>query len=408
MEIILTCGCLSRRGLHMLGEEGKNTYILYARKIKEMKDEGLLEEIKVLSKREGYHKTIRLANIRPTNENYVKDFGINIGHYYRYGINNARAISFTKKAAGIKAYRESEIVCMLSQTDIRIFPNEKVRVREDEKIPLYPPAFYNSLEIKDGAGYKLRIGDEEKEDVVGSRIIGVITSEGGIYSVYHTEDKQIRWTKNTEGQMSNSITRFTNERCVNISDEEKEQIKAGRITKQEIKERKERGWEDIPYTPITKISDAILVGVGDEIFLKTMNNSSDGRLNLYESGYKSIYSIPYTKDGQKLIQLMTEENWKEKMLEVYLEDFSTNTKNSSIDCDGVSEEDCVLLFCIPDLIKLKKYINGASYMGDEKNYIIYCFDFQEEFIKRVTDGMAEIRVVEFSEYWEYVNGEEDE
>ena len=114
VRLLLTCGCLSKRGLHMLGE-GK--YIQYANKIKEMKEEEIIEEVSTQSRAEGLHKVIRLKNVNPATEKYMEEFVTYAGHYYRYAINNAKQVSYqSAKGAQIKAYRESEVVELLYGT----------------------------------------------------------------------------------------------------------------------------------------------------------------------------------------------------------------------------------------------------------------------------------------------------
>lgn len=384
---------------------GDNTYIQYATKIKEMKEEGIIEEVRVLSQEEGYHKTLRLAKIRPTNEKFMDSFPSYMGHYYRYAVNNARSISFTKsKSAAIKAYRESEIVCMLSQTSVRVYPDEKVAMRESKPIPLYPPSFYNSLEIKEGGNFKFKIKEnEEKSEIVGSRIMGLILSEGGMYGVYHTEDKQIKWTRSAEGQISNAMSKIINERCVYITEEEKEEIKE---TEDKTKIKRRTDYENLPVEKIPKVENAILVGNNSEIFAKTLLNNKPGKLNLYESGYEKFYAIPYTKEGQQMLQVMVQKGWLEDLKETYLKGMNTVTHNSSVTCDAMDEDKFMLFFGIPDLIRLKKFINSAVYYGEPERFIVYCFDFQEEFIEKIADGNITIWTTKFSDYWENRGKEE--
>ena len=405
VRLLLTCGCLSKKGLHMLGE-GK--YIQYATKIKEMKEEEIIEEVNTQSQREGYHKVIRLKSIRPGTEKYMEEFPTYAGHYYRYAMNNAKQVSFqSAKGAQIKAYRESEVVELLYGTSVRIFPDEKIGVREKKEIPLYPPSFYNSLEVREGANVRMEAEGAGKkgEEVSGSRIIGLIISEGGYYGVYHTENKQIQWIKSSEGQMTNAIARFVNDRCTEVGEEER---KALAVTKEEeeeewkkkIKDRK--NYPSLPVKKIPKLSEAILLGTNTEIFTKIFHNTSAGKLNLYESGYNRLYAVPYTHDGQKLVEIMTRKNWQEELKSIYLKEYDTDTRTSSVNCDGTKgEEKYVLLHCIPDMIKLKKFVNQASYAAEPQKYEIICFDFQEEYVRKIAGESATIKYASFNTYCEY-------
>lgn len=393
IRLLLTCGAISKKGLHMLGD---NNYRQYIMKLKEMEEEGIVEEVRVLSKGEGYHKTMRLRNVKPTNEKFMEEFPTYMGHYYRYAINNAKNLSFSQKSAAIKSYRESETILMLAPTSIRVFPNEKIAIREERNIPTYPPSFYNSLEIREGEEVKIRTEGKEKADIISSRAIGMIISEGGIYGVYHTEDKQIRWVKSVEGQFTNAMARLVNRRCVDILEEEKERLDE---EKERIRGRNETN--DKGIEKFQKVENGILIGKNNDIFVKTYQNTKAGKINLYESGYKRLFSVPYSKEGQLLLEIMMRKGWEKELKDIYLADMNTNTRMSSVPCDAIDGDKFILLFCIPDMIKLRKFLNVAMYENEPEKYQIYCFDFQEEFVAKVAGRYAEINYAELSTYCEY-------
>ena len=211
------------------------------------------------------------------------------------------------------------------------------------------------------------------------------------------------WVKSSEGQITNTIARFVNERCTEVSEEEKTYLKeikkSGEEWKKKIKSRKT--YENIPVEKIAKMSEAILLGTNTEVFIKIFENTTAGKLNLYESGYEKLYGIPYTSDGQKMVELMTRKNWKEDLKSIYLKDYETDTRTSSVNCDGVGTDKFILLHCIPDLIKLKKFVNQANYAGEPEKYEIYCFDFQEEFVRKVAGENVTIKYADFKTYCEY-------
>lgn len=399
VRILLTCGVLSKKAIHMLGD---NVYPQYVKKIKEMKDEKVVDEINVLSRREGYHKTIRLSNVNPSKEKYMQEFPTYAGHYYRYAIDNAKNISRpTKKSAAIKAYRESEIVAMLAPTEVRVFPDEKIEIRrKGKKIPTYPASFYNSLEVKEGSDFRRRINDEEKEsgEVIGSRAIGLLISEGDYYAVYHTENRLIKWTKNAESQIANSMAKIISERCVEIGEEERRLIESS-DDKRMILSRSGDGERDVKKVP--RLTSCMLFYSTAETLINTFQNNGKGKINISECGYQNMYAIPYDKNGQQMVRIMTQKDWKENLIDVYLKDKDTNVRNASVTCDATDGETFILLFCIPDVTKLKKFLNMASWQNEPEKYVIYCFDFQEEFVSSVAEGYATIMYADFKTYCEY-------
>ena len=50
----------------------------------------------------------------------------------------------------------------------------------------------------------------------------------------------------------------------------------------------------------------------------------------------------------------------------------------SVQCDGYDKEKEIytLLFCVPDLIKLKNYSARACLMGDKDKFRVICFEHQ--------------------------------
>ena len=95
---------------------------------------------------------------------------------------------------------------------------------------------------------------------------------------------------------------------------------------------------------------------------------------------------------------MQRKNWKERMKKEYLSGMKVNTRTSVVDCDALDGDVKVLLYCIPDLVKLKRFIAASTWENDVTKYHIYCFDFQEKFVVDVAGDYCEVYTTPFEEY----------
>ena len=70
-------------------------------------------------------------------------------------------------------------------------------------------------------------------------------------------------------------------------------------------------------------------------------------------------------------------------------------------CDHYDKESKVgtLVFCIPDIVRLKKFLETAKLQNDRKKFRIICFDYQKEFVKKVIGYNAQIYTTSFEEYY---------
>ena len=398
IQLLFTNGCISKKGLQIMPGD----YQTYSKKITEMKKEGILEELNIGNHNSGLHKTVRLCNLDQTMEWYLPYFRRYNKYYEIYSKDNRKVLNMSSKyqSRRIKAYRESEVTMLMYAAGIRVYPDEKALIDNGEKIPTYPPAFYNSKEVRKGGADRFAV--KEEGTVITSRIIGVMISEGGYYAVFHTENSMLIWSASAEGQMAWTIGRFINNWCQQIPEEEYEQIDNSAVNEYFPREKeKEEESENIHFEGA--VEDAILIGYRNSIYENIYLNEKRGNINLTNCGYKHMYAIPYTEDGKILLHIMSSYGWKEQMVEDFLPDgFEKTTHHSTIECDGKCGEQFILLYVIPDLVRLKKFMTAAEWNSGKNEYIVMCFDFQTEFIKAIAPQHVQIQVTPFTPYAEYL------
>ncbi len=366
MTFLLSIGVLTYPGMTMLGE-GENQ--MYRRKINEMKGEGY-----VVVRKPKTGKMVTIKNFEENCDAYIPYYKNGYyRHYNRYAkpLEREAAEQSSKPERIERTKRYSELAALLRKAEIGILFEEKpVLNREGTEIPQTGSFFYSTREIKDVGNFITGVKADEAGEkmVINSRCLGWVTSEGGDYMMYHTGKKQMRWNKTGEQLMA---------AC----------IKSVRNKKKCLKK--------------TEITEAVLVATDVQIYVK-MVQTENSPVNLLSvnNGMPVMYAIPYSQFGRKLLHCMLQESWKEKMKMRFLKGADLNTKTSVVSCDGIIDDVKILLFCIPDIVKMKKFLGAARIEGVPSHYRIYCFDEQKEMVMNIAEGNCEIYETSFSEFYE--------
>ena len=94
---------------------------------------------------------------------------------------------------------------------------------------------------------------------------------------------------------------------------------------------------------------------------------------------------------------MQRKGWRNELRRNFLEGMELNPRGS-VPCDAMDGETYIDLFCIPDIQKLKVFIKRAQYENDPTKYIIYCFDYQTEFVKKFAGDTVQIYDTPIKDY----------
>lgn len=95
--------------------------------------------------------------------------------------------------------------------------------------------------------------------------------------------------------------------------------------------------------------------------------------------FQSIYAVPEDKNGKLLIRIMGQKSWKHDIRKRLLSEKELENKiYTTVQCDGYDTDNDIytLIFCIPDLVKLKAFTARANLESNPKKYRIYCFTYQ--------------------------------
>lgn len=378
LELALMSGAISYRSLELLN----GNYRIYVRRIREMCDEGILSQYRL-----GKEYAVRLKNFESAKKKYINVFPENYYDYYKtYCEDDVKFLSEYKnkenKTKAIKACRQGEVVAMMKASGIETRPEMKPSIASEEKIKNDKGYYFCSREIKEEGNFRVGEITNKKWNMktkvkLNSRMMGGIVSPGGSYIVYHSGDALMRIEKQGETVMMSHMAKFVNRRCI-----APEQTDEGRIKR------------------------CIVFGYTPEVFERIVSDEEKKRTDMSVSGYAEMYAIPYSAEGTKLLNLMSKANWKKTILKIV---FGNDCKEQGSEMIYDEKDGSIkkLLFCIPDLCKLKKFINTAEWSEEPQLYHIYCFDFQVPFVKMATNGKAEIYSINFNDFLHILELEEN-
>ncbi len=377
LKICLTAGGVSYNGLKVLDGDRET----YTNSIRRLRNNGI-----VTIKRIGSEFVATLSDFGTTNEQYIENFIPYLGTYTRFIALKSKSLGWYKskrhKTDAIKAFRYSEIVMLLKGTSIRTLTEDKPRLYAGEKVENNDAYFYSDSEVKELVGGTTLIDNENEDDkfLVTTRAQGFIVSQGGVYLVYHSgKEQRLAWAVAQEQQMkfrtanliaksfSTKLDFFEINDCIILAD------------------------EDRPFVEMFL----------DEDLSPKRKTAFTKRVSI-ENGFANTYFLPYSKQGRFMTDFMSKKQWKEDMFNYFLEDDSSlkKAKVGSV-ADFHSGENPVLLFCIPNATRLYKFLLNAEI--SDKEYHIYCFDFQVDFLNEVVKGRAKIFSVSFDEFEDAVS-----
>lgn len=363
VKMLLGNGGITYRGLMVYS---RNQKMLYQRIIKEMESEGLIKAGKVASGKyvkicdyESLVSELEIPTKKSEPAKYVYDeklFSsykknseyVNRINSYREQITQEERKD-KKKYENIKTinqraeriYRDIEVRQIMYSLGVLTLADEKPELTEKlTTVPL--PAYYTAQELKQSD--KFHISNVENISISGSRSNGCLFCNDGAYMIYHSANRLLRWSNQTEYIFSSYTAKIANR---------------------------------IGYKIKGYVSECILLSYGIDICTRLVNPASSTRgLMTLDNKYQSIYNIPINENGGIHLKIMMRKNWKKELKEIFLEDYNTNTDNLMIPCDGYRENEYLLLYCIPDLVKLNNFIAASAWKDENTEFKIFCFDYQ--------------------------------
>jgi len=244
--------------------------------------------------------------------------------------------------------RSSEVLVMMYELGISIFPDEKPKLYEHltDSSQSSQAVYYTSYEVKDRG--------EESIKFNNARFSGLLRCTAGDYLVYNTGASVIKWESMSEFRAAETV---------------------GHLLKSEIHQ----------------------LIIGDTIDTAwDLLTSEGGRQHKYfrlDDMIPSILFVPNDVNGDFLVRMNLLSDSMNRLKHSVLQKMNLHPCPNSLDCDGYTDANTAVLFaCDMDLKRIHTLKFGLEARGLKSTII--CFDFQAELLNRYFGDLATIRTID--------------
>lgn len=353
----------------------------YKDKLREMEKEGLIEEYRVKNWNRSY-RIYTLKDYEKNKSDYIEKLGD--GYYENYVMTGQQAARTCRSKTGSESMRiisAASTYIMMKQAGVKCDPNTKPNLYRNELLDECGSVYYTSREVKGYTDYHDDIknntdemGDAMKQ-VISSRMTGLLLSDGGAYPIYHLGYSLSNWQRGGELKIKVHMDYMLGSKMSNP--------------------------KSCDYSILTLEDYASLARV-----ITPLTDNDEKNINAFrilDTAYKRIYAVPYSLEGRKMIEIMTIRDWEYKFKSLFLKNYEwRDVERTGIPCDGYTDDKYVLLFCIPDLKKLRLFKTYAARIGDKNRFAVLCFDFQEEMVAKACGSHCRILKASFDKFYDIV------
>lgn len=366
LELLYMCGVVPEKSLRYIQHR---KYKVMRMKISEMVKEGVLK----------YEKKNKLTRVLLINENhrdkerYEESLPETLRAYYRnYGKTDVKQFLYKNNGyEPARVFYNSDTMLFMYGIGIKTLAIEKDGLLQKD---IGEAIYYNSKEIKNGINYKADVTEtSEGQNISSSRLRGMVVSKGGIYGIYRMNSLS-SYSQNGEYKMKLYLDRIVREK------------------------------KDIDYET-REVEDVVLIVDENkeklmESYIEPEKISGKYSIESLEFVYKRVYGLPADENGQKLMKVFTHHDWRNRIINSFE---LPNDGNSGVVCDGYDGETAYYVFCIPDIKRFKKFLARAKVENNREKFVIICFDWQVDLVKKIAGYVAKIKSVPFDIYIKEMN-----
>lgn len=374
IKLIMANGFLPMASLELWERKKRNLL----ERILVMEKEGIIEKKKTEN-----GKIIVIKNYNANKEEITNTMSQKLIDQYettsilqrKFAVGKSRGLTATR------AMRTAETFVMMYNADVRTYVDEKPDL--EDGINIEDACYYTSIEIKHWepiANYS-----KTSKQIKNARTIGVLFAHGMTYSIYNVGSSMIEWYVSGEDKMRTHIEKLVRS---------KYNIDADIITHVD---------SAIFFT--TKISNFIPVITGE--VARRRNGQERTTLMNLDYTYKNIYILPYDNQGKNMLRILCCPEWQFIMKSLFfINGEKINTDDIEIACDAYDEqsEQFVLLFCIPNISKLRLFVKRALIEKKKNRFRIICFKNQLPLILPLVcykdTTIAEVSTVDFESFYQ--------
>ena len=238
-------------------------------------------------------------------------------------------------------HRVAEMAAMCMNAELEFRPYQLPVLQNRDRLQHIPdkPVFYLAKELK-------KIGGNEMNKTMFTRMVGALFSGETCYAVYNTREAVMKWSGMGEFKTMHHL------------------LELARLN-----------------TGITKVDSALLLGESDSIALKTLLESDKSRRMefRFDSIYRHVHFIPMNELGVRILKLLTIPDWNEKLLELLFEPEDRSYNKGSFEYDACVNGVYVFSHLDGDIARLIRF-REAIRNQDVKTEVL-CYPHQVPFLR---------------------------
>ena len=260
-----------------------------------------------------------------------------------------------------RLHRMAEVLVSMFNANILILPWEKPDIFQEDGetslIDIDQPTYYTSLEIK-GSG-------DQGRKFTGSRATGILLTYDNIYLTFNTGSSEMKWDSKSETRLKVFAAYSLRVR------------QAGRHS--------------------MKKPDAIMFAsdMGQFNILMGGSRKKKSRNQTVLDDFDHFHYLTNDYCGAVILCLLCDPELRKVLDGVLMKGLTPVSYGyGGVDCDAIDEDKApVLIGYTCDMPRIKRFVHGL--ITDEREGVLYCFDFQEEVMKQVCGPQATIQCIDF-------------
>lgn len=263
----------------------------------------------------------------------------------------------------LRLHRMAEVLVTMLNAGVSVFPWGKPNLfcpTPPSPAPhIGQPAYFSSREIKE-------IG-LQRDQIKGSRAVGLLLSVGGIFPVYNTGAGQMKWEYRVEMRLKNLIR---TELCLK------------RLYPQ---------FADAEQGVIVFAAD-----MGQMAAFMGPHESAQHDYFVLDGDFSHFYYLTSDHYGEVVLQLLCVPNERAALDAILAQGLSDPQPGLVVDNDAMDGDSPVLFGYTCDMPRIKRFDSALHIHG--RTGTLYCFDFQAPILRELCGPNVEIRDIDFEVY----------
>lgn len=244
---------------------------------------------------------------------------------------------------------EAVAMCMRAGVAYRPYLLPVLQNREIRSVIPNDPVFYPAKDIK-------RIGEEEINKTMFTRLTGALYAGGTCYGVYNTRNAVMKWRGKGEFKAMQHL--------VDIS-----RLNAG----------------------ISCVDSAILFGESERVALDTLllSDKMDFR---FDSVYRHVHFIPLNEFGIRLLTLMLASDWNAQLLDLLFDPDTRSYNKGVFEYDAFVDGVYVLSHLDGDIARLIRFRDSVHTRSGR--FEVLCYPVQVPFLREYLGAHVSIKTID--------------